>query len=426
MSSLSLSSSENQYLETLLQSARPFLRGELESIDKNLPSVIAVLRSAGAGECWHRHGSFQYHLFDVYRILKLWKAQECICLCGLFHSAYSNSYNNLAIFDAATDRDTVRGLVGEAAERLMYLFCVVQRHPLIHDDLLFQYTDSELVEHLELSKISLRKSKEIGIFNEEEFWRVKLQSLVPANGITVKHIKTGEEVVLSRRVIAVFLLMTIVDFSDQFFGYQDVLFENSNGRLEFSGDNNAALWPGDGRPGLWMNSISRMGALYTMLVREEEIYMEESKRSGDDGVLKDREYEGIELVIPPVFENCTRVLDAEDQIESRDLYWEVMCDSSEKGLQRAEEKLLRCVEKNPFIGEPHLVLGQLYLSKERFEDAEREVQEGLTLLLEWGNPWDKRMSWEGWIAWARVMWIKAKERSWPKTSWGIINLGLVK
>ncbi|KDO64343.1 hypothetical protein CISIN_1g048473mg, partial [Citrus sinensis] len=40
----------NDYLETLVASARPFLRGELEAIDKNLPSLIVVLRSVGAGE----------------------------------------------------------------------------------------------------------------------------------------------------------------------------------------------------------------------------------------------------------------------------------------------------------------------------------------------------------------------------------------
>uniref|UniRef100_A0A5B6YKL3 DUF6817 domain-containing protein n=1 Tax=Davidia involucrata TaxID=16924 RepID=A0A5B6YKL3_DAVIN len=430
-SSLSASPSDHQKhhhdddndddLKTLLESARPFLRGELESVDKNLPRLVSVLRSVGAGECWHKHGSFLDHLVDMYRILKLWKAQDSVSLCGLFHSAYSNSYVNLAIFHPSTGRDTVRAHVGDAAERLIHLFCVVPRHPLIHDDLLFHYTDSELVQHLHLSEISLKKK------NQEDqegcwIWRKKLQSLLPADGITVKHIKTGEDVHVSRRIVAVFLLMTMADFSDQLFGFQDVLFDNnSDGRLEFSGNNvAAALWPGDGKPGLWMNSISRMGALYTLIVREEEIFMEERKESiiGRD--------EDIELVMPPVFEKCTRVLDAREQIVARDLYWEAVCDVSKIGLERAEEVLLMCVEKNPFVGEPHVVLSQLYLSKGRFEEAHREAEKGLTLLLEWGSPWDKRMSWQGWIAWTRVLLMKAKERSWPQTSWGILNLGLVK
>ncbi|CAB4265417.1 unnamed protein product [Prunus armeniaca] len=95
--------------------------------------------------------------------------------------------------------------------------------------------------------------------------------------------------------------------------------------------------------------------------------------------------------------------------------------------EEATVVLLRsCVERNPFIGEPHLVLAQVYLTKAKFEEAEREAERGLTLMLEWGSAWDKRMSWEGWIAWARVLLMKARDRSWPQTSWGILNLGLVK
>ena len=73
-----------------------------------------------------------------------------------------------------------------------------------------------------------------------------------------------------------------------------------------------------------------------------------------------------------------------------------------------------------------LYASMIYLTNGRFEDAEREAEKGLKLMLEWGNPWDKRMTWEGWIAWNRVLLMKAKERSWPNTSWGILNLGLVK
>ncbi|OIT05941.1 PREDICTED: uncharacterized protein LOC109207068 [Nicotiana attenuata] len=413
------STTQNPYLHTLLESARPFLRGELESIDRDLPSLVAVLRSVGAGECWHKHGSFLDHLIDIYKILKLWKAPNSVCLCGLFHSAYSNSYVNLAIFDPSTGRDTVRAHVGEAAERLIYLFCVVPRQPLIHDDLLFHYTDSQLIEHLKHSEVSLKNAKEKHLFNGDEPWRKKLQSILPADGITVKHIKTGEDVLVSRRLVAVFLLMTMADFSDQLFNFQDILFDNSNGRLEFSGNNSQiSLWPGDGKPGLWMNSISRMGALYSLIVREEDMFTEQN------GHVQGRDEE-IELVIPPVFDNCTRVLDAELQKEARELYWEGVCEASKRSLDWAEERLLTSVEKNPFVGEPHVVLGQIYLSKAKFEEAEKEAEKGLRLILEWGSPWDKRMSWEGWVAWTRVLLMKAKEKSWPQHSWGILNLGLV-
>ncbi|KAA0066113.1 Tetratricopeptide-like helical [Cucumis melo var. makuwa] len=420
-SSSHASSPETHRLEPLLGSIRPFLRGELEKVNPDLPSLISVLRSVGAGECWHKHGTFLDHLVDIYRILKIWKAQEPVCLCGLFHSAYSNSYVNLAIFNPSTGRDVVRGHVGEAAERLIHLFCIVPRQSLIHDDLLFHYSDSELVDHLKFSNTSLKNALENGHLNEDETWRKKLQSILPANGVTVKHIKTGEDVTVSRRVVAIFLMMTVADFSDQLFGFQDSLFENTNGRLEFPGNNYKSLWPGNGKPGLWMNSASRMGAIYTLIAREESILIAQRKRNNELGLKTERDEE-LELVIPPIFENCTRILDADDQITARDLYWEGVCEKSD----RSEELLLKCVMKNPFIGEPHVALGQLYLGEGRFEEAEKEAEEGLRLMLTWGSAWDKRMPWEGWIAWGRVLLMKAKEKTWPNTSWGILNLGLVK
>ncbi|KFK39325.1 hypothetical protein AALP_AA3G230000 [Arabis alpina] len=415
--------------EAVLEQARPFLRGELEKIDPKLPSLIAVLKSVGAGECWHKHGSFLDHLIDIYKILKLWKAPESVCLCGLFHSAYSNSYVNLAIFDPSTGRDVVRDHVGEAAESLIHLFCVIPRQTLIHDHLLFNYSDRELVEHLGSSEISLREAKAKGLFDGDQVWRKKLNGLVPDKGVSVKHIKTGEEILVSRRLFAVFLLMTMADFSDQLFGFQDDLFCNNDGRLEFRGNNVTALWPGNGKPGLWMNSNSRMGAIYSLLVREEEIFIEERTRvSASAFVLTKERDEDIELVVPPVFNFCNKVLDAKEQIEAREMYWQVVSsDTSKQGyLERAEQRLLECIEKNPFVGEPHVLLSQVYLGKKRFKEAEREAEKGLLLLLQWGSPWDKRMSWEGWIAWVRVLLMKSQDQSWPDVSWGILNLGLVR
>lgn len=277
-----------------------------------------------------------------------------------------------------------------------------------------------------MSENSLQEIKEKGLSSKDEKWRQKINSLVPEDGVVVKHIKTGEDVRVSRRIVAVFVLMTIADFSDQLFNFQDVLFDNSNGRLEFSGSNIQYLWPGDGKPGLWLNSLSKMAAVYMLLVREEEIMMEERKRAcGGTKVIQGRD-EGIELVVPPVFDYCTKVLKAEEQIVARDLYWEAVCEYGKIGSEKAEELLLESIGKNPFVGELYVVLGQLYLGKGRFEEAEREAERGLILLLEWGSPWDKRMSWEGWIAWARVLLMKSKEKSWPQTSWGILNLGLVR
>lgn len=256
-------------------------------------------------------------------------------------------------------------------------------------------------------------------FDSEEEWRRKINSVLPVDGVVAKNIKTGEDVKLSRRVVGSFLLMTMADFSDQLFGWQDELFENGNGLLEYAGNNPTAVWPGNGKPGLWLNSISRMGAVYNLIAREEKIYMLERDQNANNG---DRD-EDLELVIPPVFENCSRIIGTEEQITSRELYWKAVYEG--RG-ERTEELLLRCIEKNPFVGEPRVVLAQVYLGKKRFEEAKMAAENGLRLLLEWGSSWDKRMAWEGWVAWGRVLVMKSKEKEWPHTAWGILNLGLVK
>ena len=65
-------------------------------------------------------------------------------------------------------------------------------------------------------------------------------------------------------------------------------------------------------------------------------------------------------------------------------------------------------------------------------DAWREAGElgvkGLSLLLAWGTPWDKRFPWEAWCAWARVCCEGARKKEWPRNDepLRVINLGLVR
>ncbi|KAF0934566.1 hypothetical protein E2562_025657 [Oryza meyeriana var. granulata] len=382
----------------VLAAARPFLRGDLSQVDPELPSLVSVLCSAGAGECYHKHGTFLAHLLDVYRILRLWGAPDAVARCGLYHSAYSNSYVNLAIFQPDVGRDHVRSIIGGPAERLVHLFCVVPRHQLMHDDLHLRYTDAELTAHLAASRESLDAARgSTGASDPGEPWRAKLASVLPPEGAVARHIRTGEPVVLSRRVVAIFILMTIADFSDQYTDYQDKLFDNDDGRLEFRGDNWRALWPGTGKPGLWMSAMSRLAALYRLIATDEEI----RELTGRTSIkAEDVELE-LELVIPPVFDRCSRVLDAGEQKEARDLYWEAVCGEWEEG--KTEKLLRRSIEKNQFVGEPWLVLAQALINSGRYEEAAAAAEEGVRVVVEWGSSWDKRMSWEGWVSWGRVL-----------------------
>jgi hypothetical protein len=51
------------------------------------------------------------------------------------------------------------------------------------------------------------------------------------DSLTVKHIKTGEDITLSKRQLGQILVMTIADFADQLFSWQDKLFEHNDGKV---------------------------------------------------------------------------------------------------------------------------------------------------------------------------------------------------
>ena len=70
---------------------------------------------------------------------------------------------------------------------------------------------------------------------------------------------TGDPIHLSKEVICKMLIMTMADTADQHYGWQDRLFLNDDGKLIYYANNFTSLWPGDEKPGLWMNLISRIG-----------------------------------------------------------------------------------------------------------------------------------------------------------------------
>ncbi|ELR14079.1 tetratricopeptide repeat domain containing protein [Acanthamoeba castellanii str. Neff] len=363
--------------ELVPEHARALLREELHHCDPKLPALLEQLGKHGASECWHKHGTFKQHLFGVWRILYLWKQSQAVCRCGLYHSAYSNSYVNLAIFKPDTGRETVRSAVGNEAEELIHFFCTIPRQELIFDHILPLHPDKP----------------------------------IPKEGVEVRHIRNKDEKIrVSPKLMKISLLLTIADFCDQWYGWQDLLFANEGG-LTMSGDNPATLWPSTGKPGLWMSRLSQMAVLSRRIHEQEP----------DDEPL------------PPIFNNCSTVLEPDSEREARDLYWRVVMHKTEQEQhEEAAEDLRKAIALNPFVAEPRVLLAQIYNVSGRYEEAESQAQEALRLLFEWGTAWDKvppwlslLPAWFGWIAWARINVLKARRKEWPSTSFGIINLGLV-
>lgn len=337
------------------------LRHDHAGIEPRLDELLEVLGHQGAREIWHKHGTFYDHLLGVWRILAAWGQPPDVCRLGLMHSVYSNSFVRMKVFDAehGAGRDAVRRLVGEEAERLVYLFCSIRREEL-----------------LPLGELA-----------------------VPEDGLRVG-LHHGEETVqLSRRDLGVFLVVTMADYAEQFFGWQDRLFGLPEGDGVRRGGPHA-LWPGDNRPGLWMGLNARLGL-----------------RAAACGASP----------LPPVFARCTTELAREPECEARDLYWQVACDPAlQDDPARAEQSLRRALRQNPFVAEPHVLLAQLCLTQGRWDDAQREARAALELQAQWATSWDKRLAWEAWVAWTRVLLKAARERDWPDTALGIISLGEVR
>ncbi|MNY67560.1 hypothetical protein D3C86_2051730 [compost metagenome] len=43
---------------------------------------------------------------------------------------------------------------------------------------------------------------------------------------------------------------------------------------------------------------------------------------------------------------------------------------------------------------------------------------------EWGNAWDKRVQWDAWVAWTRILQQSATEGTWPERLDKLNNVAL--
>lgn len=122
------------------------------------------------------------------------------------------------------------------------------------------------------------------------------------------------------------------------------------------------------------------------------------------------------LAVPPIFDNCTKILEAHAELKARDLYWQA-ASGENHDIKEAVKLLEQAIELNPFAGEFHIVLAHCFLIESRFEEALNEAQRGVKLLVEWGTSYDKRKDWAAWVAWGRVLAMHGKNKTWATNSW---------
>ncbi|HEX6512477.1 MAG TPA: hypothetical protein VF157_09280 [Chloroflexota bacterium] len=95
--------------------------------EPDLARIREFLRELGAETFPHAHGRSLYeHLVGTAALLERWRQPVWLCAAGLLHSIYSTDVYKLQLLPLSR-RDEVRGLAGDQAERIAYLFCEMSR-----------------------------------------------------------------------------------------------------------------------------------------------------------------------------------------------------------------------------------------------------------------------------------------------------------
>ena len=90
---------------------------------------LALLRKYGADALEHSGSDLLAHLQGVRDLLAAWDGSPSLCDAGLFHSAYGTEIFPHSTFPPEL-RPKVRALIGEEAETIAYLFCVLRRESI--------------------------------------------------------------------------------------------------------------------------------------------------------------------------------------------------------------------------------------------------------------------------------------------------------
>jgi hypothetical protein len=123
-------------------------------VEKHVPAVLDHTGSS----------AFDQHLKGVQAVLRYWGAPAYLTKAGLFHSIYgTEGFQGFSL--PLSERETIKRLVGEEAERLCFWFCMVDRSTL--DATVFEWKEPlnpsvmlELRARPELGRFSMKLNKE--------------------------------------------------------------------------------------------------------------------------------------------------------------------------------------------------------------------------------------------------------------------------
>jgi len=107
-------------------------RNRCGSIDEQLENRLRFLRKANTEGMPHSDRGLLDHLLGTRQLLVEWEARPALCDAGLFHSVYGTQHYELKAVPL-TMRNEVQQLIGEEAESLAWLFCMMRRETLFQN-----------------------------------------------------------------------------------------------------------------------------------------------------------------------------------------------------------------------------------------------------------------------------------------------------
>jgi hypothetical protein len=98
-------------------------------MDEQLENRLRFLQKANTDGMPHSDRGLLDHLLGTRQLLVEWEARPALCDAGLFHSVYGTEYYELKAIPL-TMRNEVQQLIGDEAESLAWLFCMIRRETL--------------------------------------------------------------------------------------------------------------------------------------------------------------------------------------------------------------------------------------------------------------------------------------------------------
>ena len=122
-------------------------------VQEQVPDVLEHTGSA----------AFDEHLKGVQAVLRYWNAPQHVSHAGLFHSIYgTEGFQGFAL--PLSQRDAVRSLIGTQAEKLAFIFCMLDRYSF--DDTVMRWSNNNDTTTI-ASVIQVRARPELGRFDME-------------------------------------------------------------------------------------------------------------------------------------------------------------------------------------------------------------------------------------------------------------------